>query len=127
MIDYSPSVKYQYEKVNPLDPTEVWQDGKYHDDVLDCKVPVEPNQYDEIYNLLDGVGELLILFNHGTDAAGKPRTRAFVISKIDNMPTCPDDLHEYPEFTEFSLRSIYEELPVYTGDDSLIIEPVLVV
>lgn len=127
MVDYQPSQKWQFEKYNPIDPTDIWQLGKYYVDTFTCKVPSSPEEVAALIEFIDGATELRIEFNHGKDDAGDHITKQFIINEIKKLPEVPDNIHEFREFTKFDLVSRYETYPSPVGEGRSIEDEEIVV
>ena len=106
IIDYEPLRKWKYEKVNPLDPLDIWQLGQYYIYGFNCKIPVSPEDFDTLVDFINNATELIIEFNQGKDEVGEPVTKQFLIIRIKKMPECPDDLHSYREFSKFNFEGV---------------------
>ncbi len=114
MVEYSPDRKYQFEKVNPVDPTEVWRLGKYYIDTFNCEVVPNPGEYDTLKSFLDNSTELYIEYDHDGSTVQFP-----VI--IKKMPKCPDEMHEYRAKTKFTLEARYETMPSPIDFDDIVV------
>jgi len=112
-VGYSPKKKYKVEKQNPLKPWKYWRQGKYYADEFQCKIPVSPEEFQQILNYLNTVEMFDDVTGFGLHIsylqAGEEMS--FPITKILSLPKRSDDLQEFPDFIKFSLESRYEHNP----------------
>lgn len=104
MVRVDPQVKYQYEKQNAFDPTVTHRRGAYRHDVYNLEAVVTPEEYDVLVAGLTESDTILLRYFHGS-------TRVQVSVKLDRLPECPDDLHEYQVKVSFSVYADYVGTP----------------
>lgn len=108
-VEYRPKLKWRIEKKNAFDPSFIHRRDSYHEDELNLTAVVSPEGYNELETFLSTAGTFYVEFEH----QGGRRQQFPVI--VDDLPKCPDDLHEYPTTVEFSLISRYRETPGYVN------------
>jgi hypothetical protein len=99
-IDLSPGVKYRLEHSNPLDPVVIDKVDRYHEDQADITLLLTPDEYSEIYDLLEASSSLYLEFILGNNI------RQYNISEFD-FPTLPDNGRQYRVECEMSIISRY--------------------
>lgn len=99
-VRVDPQKKWQYEKQNAFDPTMVHRRGAYRHDVFNLEAVVTPAEYQILIDKLTVSDTILLFYMHGN-----AQIQASV--KLDKLPECPDDLHEYPGRVSFTLYADY--------------------
>lgn len=100
-IDYQPGVKYRVDKDNAFDSSIIHRRGAYCVDRITVMSPITPALYDNVYAmLLRDVPTYIEFYRNNV-------RKQFKITSIVDLPTCPDDLNEYPDLIKFTVESRY--------------------
>jgi hypothetical protein len=115
MIDYRPSRKWRIEKKNAFNPIITHRREEYREDQFELQAYLTPDTYAELIGFLSGGEKYYLEYMHGNVRKQYP-------VQITSLPECPDDMHEYPGITKFSLESKYIGTPGYFDWTTIIVQ-----
>jgi len=117
-ISYNPKLKYNIEVKSSIDPTIVYKREPYHEDSLDINAILSPEEYQELYNLLNspaGNGLEGAVFYVEFEYNGAIKQLPV---EVDSLPPMSDYQRYGNDMPKFSLVSRYKS---YTPIDVSVI------